>query len=119
MRASTYCFVAGPLPPGPAPAGVPGSVSRVSARPATVSDAEAFATVSPAPVPLMITVHWPLALVEPLPVRPFAAPQVPPVIWLFAPFEFAIAVDTDAPANGWKPLPVPSFALTVTVNVCA
>ena len=67
MFASTHCFVAGPLPPGPElMLAVAGSVSRVSADAVTVRLADALAIVLPAVGLLMISVHWPFAFVVPL-----------------------------------------------------
>src|ERR1041385_4117495 len=100
MFASTHVLTAGPLPPGPAPTLVAGSVSRVSVMPLTVKVADALAVVFP-----------------PLPLEPSAAPHLPPVICAVAPFEFAIDVVTVAPWIGFRPVPSPLSDLTVTVNV--
>src|SRR5690242_13567266 len=117
MFASTHVFTAGPEPPGPEPTdAVAGSVSRASVRPPTLTLAEAFAVVFPAVGLEMTIVHRPFASVVPVPLLPLAAPHVPPVMWPVAPFEFAIDVDTVAPAAGWSPLPSPASAFTVTVN---
>src|SRR5580765_4708994 len=55
MLASTYVFMAGPLPPGPATAGVAGSVSRVTVTPPIVTESLAFAVNTPAVGLLIVT----------------------------------------------------------------
>ena len=76
IDASTYCLVAGPLPPGPAGDAVVGSVSRVTDTPPILSVAEAFAVNAPAVLLLIVSVQ---VAVFPPP-KDTAAPHV--VLWL-------------------------------------
>ena len=71
IRASTYCFVAGPEPPGPAViAAVAGSVSRVTVtalnKPVIENVVVAFAVTRPAEADVNVAEKCPAASVVPL-----------------------------------------------------
>ena len=105
MAESTNTLAAGPLPCGPAPIAVTGSVSRAIRTASMDSTMLALATNVPVTCELMVIVHCPAALV----------PSVAQLSVTSAGRGESWTVGF-TPARGCSPLPV--SASTVTVKVC-